>query len=169
MSELPQDFPVAPKGDFVLPFDIAKAGVRGRLVRLDLSSTQALSAHALPEPAKRVAGEALALAVLLGTALKLDGRLSVQTKSDGALNLVMADYYGAGSGSVSADARGIRGFARLDAERFAHGQGLDGHHHRTQAGRPDLSGHCRPVGKRHRRFGGNLFRPVRATAHRAAP
>ena len=87
-------------GDFVLPFDIwtrgdvVKSGVRGRLVRLDASSARALSAHALPEPAARVAGEDLALGALLGTALKLDGRLTVQTKGDGPLDLVTADYYG---------------------------------------------------------------------------
>ena len=38
MSELPKEFSIAPGGDFVLPFDIAKAGVRGRLVRLDIES-----------------------------------------------------------------------------------------------------------------------------------
>ena len=61
MPELP--ISVTP-GDFVLPFDIAKAGVRGRLVRLDLSSARALGAHALPEAAARVAGETLALSAL---------------------------------------------------------------------------------------------------------
>jgi molecular chaperone Hsp33 len=105
----------ASAGDFVLPFDIAEAGVRGRLVRLDLASARALSAHALPEAAARVTGEALALSVLLGTALKLDGRLTVQTKSDGPLDLVAADYYG----SEEDKERGVRGFARLDAARFA--------------------------------------------------
>ena len=105
----------SPYGDFVLPFDIAKAGVRGRLVRLDASSTRALSAHALPEPAARVAGELVALGALLGTALKLDGRLTIQTKGDGPLDLVTADYYGADENRH----RGVRGFARLDAERFA--------------------------------------------------
>jgi len=105
----------SPFGDFVLPFDIAKSGVRGRLVRLDASSARALSAHALPEPAARVAGEVLALGALLGTALKLDGRLTIQTKGDGPLDLVTADYYGADE----IRNRGVRGFARLDAERFA--------------------------------------------------
>src|SRR6202012_2555665 len=112
MSELPKNFSAVPAGDFVLPFDIANAGVRGRLVRLDLASARALSAHALPEAAARVVGESLALSTLLGTALKLDGRLTVQTKSDGPLDLVAADYYGA-------DDRGVRGYARLDADRFA--------------------------------------------------
>ena len=98
MSELSQAFSAAPMavppGDFVLPFDIAKAGVRGRFVRLDTASAQALDAHQLPEAAARAAGESLALAALLGSALKLDGRLTVQTKSDGPLDLVAADYYG---------------------------------------------------------------------------
>jgi len=106
---------LAPNGDFVLPFDIAKAGVRGRLVRLDLASARALSAHVLPEAAARIAGETLALSAILGTALKLDGRLTVQTKSDGPLDLVAADYYGGDDGKE----RGVRGFARIDQARFA--------------------------------------------------
>jgi molecular chaperone Hsp33 len=103
------------RGDFVLPFDIAKAGVRGRLVRLDLASARALSAHALPEATSRIAGETLALSAILGTALKLDGRLTVQTKSDGPLDLVAADYYG----EEDSKERGVRGFARVDQARFA--------------------------------------------------
>lgn len=105
----------SPYGDFVLPFDIAKAGVRGRMVRLDAASARALSAHVLPEPAARVAGEAVALSALLGTALKLDGRLTIQTKGNGPLDLVTADYYGADEEK----ARGVRGYARLDPERFS--------------------------------------------------
>lgn len=109
------DYTLAPADDFVLPFDIVGAGVRGRLVRLDATSARALKAHALPEPAARIAGEVLALAVLLGTALKLDGRLTAQTKSDGPLDLIAADYYGADGDKP----KGVRGFARLDAEHSA--------------------------------------------------
>lgn len=101
----------APPGDFVLPFDVVDAGVRGRFVRLDATSAAALAVHALPEAAARVAGEMLALVTLLGTALKLDGRLTAQTKSDGPLDLVAADYYGAADGKP----KGVRGFARFDA------------------------------------------------------
>ncbi len=106
--------PASPYGDFVLPFDIANAGVRGRMVRLDAASARALGAHALPEPAARVAGEAVALGALLGTALKLDGRLTIQTKGDGPLDMVTADYYGADEERH----RGVRGYARLDTARF---------------------------------------------------
>jgi molecular chaperone Hsp33 len=95
----------------VLPFDLP--GFRGRLVRLDSVSTQALDAHALPEAAQRVVAEAVALSALLGSALKLDGRLTVQTKSEGPLDLVAADYYGAENDKPA----GMRGFARLDEAR----------------------------------------------------
>jgi molecular chaperone Hsp33 len=109
----PSQYTPAPAADFVLPFDLAPLGVRGRLVRLDQVSAQALSAHTLPEPAARVAAETLTLATLLGSALKLDGRLSVQTKSEGALDLVASDYYGAEAGKPA----GLRGYARVDAAR----------------------------------------------------
>jgi molecular chaperone Hsp33 len=105
----------APPGDFVLPFDLPAAGLRGRIVRLDATSARALSAHALPEPASRILGETLALAAVLGTALKLDGRLTVQTKSNGPLDLITVDYYGAEDDKP----KGVRGFARLNEARFA--------------------------------------------------
>lgn len=111
----PSAYTPAPPADFVLAFDFADAGVRGRLVRLDAVSARALSAHALPEAANRTLGETLALSALLGSALKLDGRLTVQTRSNGPLDLIAADYYGAEDGRPA----GVRGFARLDETGFA--------------------------------------------------
>lgn len=113
---MPQtSYTFAPAADFVLPFDLPQAGLRGRLVRLDESSARALSAQALPEAAARIAGEALVLSAILGTSLKLDGRLTLQTKSDGPLDLVAVDYYGAEENIPI----GLRGYARLDQARFA--------------------------------------------------
>ena len=110
-----ENYQLAPAGDFVLPFDVIGAGIRGRLVRLDAASSRALGVHALPEPVARVAGEVMALASLLGSALKLDGRLTAQTKSAGPLDLIAADYYGAADGKP----KGVRGFARFaSAQRF---------------------------------------------------
>lgn len=112
----------APPADFLLSFDLPQAGVRGRLVRLDAVSARALSAHALPEAANRTLGETLALSALLGSALKLDGRLTIQTQSDGPLDLVAADYFGADAGDDGDDdgaaVPGVRAYARLDAARF---------------------------------------------------
>jgi molecular chaperone Hsp33 len=110
-----QDYQPAPPADFVLPFDLPLSGLRGRLVRLNAVSTRALESHALPEHAARVAAEACVLGTLLGSALKLDGRLTIQTKSAGPLDLVATDYYGAENGQPA----GIRSYARLDEQRYA--------------------------------------------------
>ncbi len=115
MSGKQAGYTPAPAADFILPFDLPNARLRGRFVRLDAVSARALEAHKLPEAAARVAAETFVLSALLGSALKLDGRLTVQTKSDGPLDLVTADYYGADE----AHPAGIRGFARVDEERFA--------------------------------------------------
>src|ERR1700761_8728118 len=114
----PTEYTRAPAADFVLPFDLPKLKVRGRLVRLSDVSARALTAHALPEAAARVAAETLTLSALLGSALKLDGRLTVQTKSDGPLDLAAADYYGAEEGdSENKRPAGLRGYARVDEAR----------------------------------------------------
>lgn len=115
MSIADSEYRRAPAADFVLAFDLPDAGLRGRLVRLDAVSTRALEAHPLPEPAARVAAETCVLGTLLGSTLKLDGRLTVQTKSAGPLDLVAADYYGAEQDRPA----GIRSYARLDENRFA--------------------------------------------------
>nr|AYC79436.1 hypothetical protein [uncultured bacterium] len=115
MNVTDREYRRAPAADFVLPFDLPDAGLRGRLVRLDAASTRALESHPLPEPAARVAAETCVLGTLLGSTLKLDGRLTVQTKSAGPLDLVAADYYGAEQDRPA----GIRSYARLDEGRFA--------------------------------------------------
>jgi molecular chaperone Hsp33 len=115
----PSEYTRAPAADFVLPFDLPALKVRGRLVRLSDVSARALTAHALPEAAARIAAEMLTMSALLGSALKLDGRLTVQTKSDGALDLAAADYYGAEEGGAEEGVRpaGLRGYARVDEAR----------------------------------------------------
>lgn len=100
----------APSADFVLPFELPDAGLRGRFLRLEAVSTRALSAHPLPEPGQRVLAEALALSALLGSALKMEGRLSVQIKGDGPLNMLVTDYFAGG---------GLRGYARVRESEFA--------------------------------------------------
>lgn len=105
----------APPADFVLPFDLPEAGVRGRLVRLSLTVTQALSVQDVPECVGRVEGECMALVAMLGSLLKLDGRLTVQTKSNGPLGMVVADYYGA----EAEKPRGMRATVRLDREMLS--------------------------------------------------
>ena len=156
----------APSADFVLPFDLPDVGLRGRILRLDEVSTRALAAHPLPESGQRVLAEALGLSALLGSALKLEGRLSVQTKGGGPLNLLATDYFAGG---------GLRGYARVDEKLFAESgrsshfgsagrQRRARHHHRAQEGRAAPSGPGAAVARGARPLGGNLFRAERAAS-----
>ncbi len=78
--------------DIVLPYTVESLSTRGRLVRLGAAIDAILKRHAYPEPISRVVGEAAALAVLLGSTLKLEGRFQLQTKTDGPLNMLVVDF-----------------------------------------------------------------------------
>jgi len=98
------------RDDNVLPFAVAPLDLRGRVVRLGASIDEILAHHAYPPRVARVVGEAAALTALLGSALKLEGRLQLQTKSDGAIDMIVVDF--------DAPNR-LRAFARFDAARLA--------------------------------------------------
>ncbi|MDZ4741240.1 MAG: Hsp33 family molecular chaperone [Alphaproteobacteria bacterium] len=83
--------------DFVRGFQIEGMNVRGRIVHLTELADRVIAAHGYPEPVSRVAGEALVLAALLGSSLKFDGTLTVQTRGQGPLRMVVADYTASGS------------------------------------------------------------------------
>ena len=96
--------------DVVIPFRTELSGISGRIVRLAATVDEALTRHSYPEPVSRILGEALALAALIGTPLKFDGRLIVQTRSDGPIGFLVVNYDTAGT---------MRGYASYDAERLA--------------------------------------------------
>ncbi len=101
--------------DMVLPFQTAMSGVSGKLVRLGPLVDRILSGHDYPEPVSTVLGQALALTGLLGTALKFNGRFIVQTKTDGPLNFLIADFEAATADQPG----GLRGYAAYDAAKTA--------------------------------------------------
>nr|WP_209282578.1 Hsp33 family molecular chaperone [Brevundimonas alba] len=91
-------------------FQIEGWPVRGRLVRLGDAIDSILSAHAYPEPVAALLGEACALAALIGSSLKFEGRLIVQAQGDGPVRYVVADY----------DTQGhMRGYCRFDEAEVA--------------------------------------------------
>jgi molecular chaperone Hsp33 len=79
-------------GDFVRSFQIEGMNVRGRIVHLTDLADRVIAAHGYPDSVSRVVGEALALTALLGASLKFEGMLTLQTRSDGPLRMVVADY-----------------------------------------------------------------------------
>lgn len=99
-----------PTDDLAAAFQIEGWPVRGRLVRLGDAIDSILSAHAYPEPVAALLGEACALAALVGSSLKFEGRLIVQAQGDGPVRYVVADY----------DTQGfLRGYCRFDEDEVA--------------------------------------------------
>ncbi|MDF7674112.1 Hsp33 family molecular chaperone HslO [Acetobacteraceae bacterium ESL0709] len=75
----------------VLPFYLAHAPVRGRLVRLGPLAHALLSRHNYPDEVLKLGGQALALVACMATALKFEGSFSLQIKGDGPVSLLLAD------------------------------------------------------------------------------
>jgi molecular chaperone Hsp33 len=100
----------SPKDDLVAAFQIEGWPVRGRVVRLGAAVDEILTRHAYPEPVANLLGEACALAALVGSSLKIDGRLIVQAQGDGPVSYVVCDYDSEGS---------LRGYCRYDEARVA--------------------------------------------------
>lgn len=96
--------------DLAAAFQIDGWPVRGRLVRMGDAVDAVLSAHDYPEAVAALLGEACALAALVGSSLKVEGRLIVQAQGDGPVRYVVADYDTNGS---------LRGFCRFDPEAVA--------------------------------------------------
>lgn len=96
--------------DVVSAFQIEGLPVRGRVVRLGAAVDEVLTRHDYPEPVANLLGEACALAALVGSSLKFEGRLIVQAQGDGPVRYVVVDYDTSG---------GLRGYCRFDPEEVA--------------------------------------------------
>lgn len=94
--------------DNVVPFQVDELDVRGRAVQIGPLLNTILGRHNYPPVVARLLAEAITLTALIGTSLKFSGRLTIQTKSDGPVDLVVADF---------SAPQNIRAYARFDEER----------------------------------------------------
>lgn len=96
--------------DRVVPFQVEGLDVRGRAVQMGPLLNQILDRHEYPAPVARLLAEAIVLTALIGTSLKFEGRFTVQTKSDGPVDLLVADF---------TSPHNMRAYARFDEEALA--------------------------------------------------
>src|SRR5246500_3018727 len=96
--------------DTILPFAVKALDLRGRIVRLGAVVDTILTGHDYPIPVAKLLGEAIVLTVMLGSALKIDGRFILQTQSDGPVRMLVVDFTTPGK---------LRACARFDAARVA--------------------------------------------------
>src|SRR5512135_1103698 len=96
--------------DTVMPFEVASLDLRGRVVRLGPVVDEILARHAYPQPVAKLLGEAVVLTVMLGSALKIEGRFILQTQGDGPVRMLVVDF-------IAPDK--VRACARFDKDRVA--------------------------------------------------
>src|SRR4030088_1435227 len=105
--DIPVGAPAATSADdTILPFEVAALDLRGRVARLGPAVDAILNAHDYPAPVAKLLGEAIVLTVLLGSALKIEGRFILQTQSDGPVRMLVVDFTTPGK---------VRACARFDA------------------------------------------------------
>lgn len=95
--------------DHVVPFSVEALDVRGRAVQLGSMLDAILSRHAYPELVARLLAQACVLTVLIGTSLKFEGKFVLQTRTDGPVDMLVADF---------TTPHALRAYARYDADRL---------------------------------------------------
>lgn len=101
--------------DTVLPFQLDRSDIRGRVARLDGVLDNVLKQHDYPPVIEALVAEAAVLTALIGQSVKLRWKLSLQIRGKGPARLIATDYYGPSEDGQSAR---IRAYASYDADRL---------------------------------------------------
>ena len=100
--------------DTVLPFQLDRSDIRGRVVRLDGVLQQVLKQHDYPKQIEALVAEAALLTSLIGQMIKLRWKLSLQIRGSGPVRLIATDYYGPTEDGQPARIRAYAGFEAGD-------------------------------------------------------
>lgn len=101
--------------DTVLPFQLDRTDIRGRVARLDGVLDRSLAQHSYPAVVEALVAEAALLTALIGQTIKLRWKLSLQIRGDGPVRIIATDYYAPSAEGGSAR---MRAWASFDAERL---------------------------------------------------
>jgi molecular chaperone Hsp33 len=101
--------------DTVLPFQLDRSDIRGRVARLDGVLDKVLAQHDYPPAVEALVAEAALLTAMIGQTIKLRWKLSLQIRGDGPIRLIATDYFGPTDDGKPAR---IRAWASFDAERL---------------------------------------------------
>jgi molecular chaperone Hsp33 len=104
--------------DTVLPFQLDRSDIRGRVARLDTTLEQILQQHDYPPEVEALVAEMALLTAMIGQTIKLRWKLSLQVRGDGPIRLIATDFYAPREDGAPAR---IRAFASYDAERLVSG------------------------------------------------
>ena len=99
--------------DTILPFQLDRADVRGRVARLDATLDRIIGQHAYPPPVQALIAEAALLTALIGQTIKLRWKLSLQIRGKDAIRLIATDYF---APEREGEAARLRAYAAYDEE-----------------------------------------------------
>lgn len=91
--------------DSILPFTVTDLDIRGRVVKCGEALQAILARHNYPDTVSAALAELMLLTILLGSNLKFTGKISLQTNSEGPINLMLCDFSSEGF---------LRSYARFD-------------------------------------------------------
>jgi molecular chaperone Hsp33 len=101
--------------DTVLPFQLDRSDIRGRVARLDGTLDRILAQHDYPPAIEALVAEAALLTALIGQTIKLRWKLSLQIRGDGPARLIATDFY---APQEPGEAARIRAYASFDRDRI---------------------------------------------------
>ena len=93
----------------VIPFQLEKLPIRGRILVLEEVVDTIIHKHDYPDLVGHLLAEAILFGSLMSAALKHDGIFTLQTRTDGPINLLVADVTENGV---------ARGYAEFDKEKI---------------------------------------------------
>lgn len=101
--------------DTILPFQLDRSDIRGRVARLDGVLGRVLSQHSYPPAIEALVAEVALLTALIGQTVKLRWKLSMQLQGKGAIRTVATDYY---APAREGEPARIRAWANFDADQL---------------------------------------------------
>lgn len=99
--------------DTILPFQLDRSDIRGRVARLDGTLNQVLEQHDYPAMVQSLVADAALLTALIGQTIKLRWKLSLQIRGDGPIRLIATDYFAPTEGGKPAE---LRAYASFDSD-----------------------------------------------------
>lgn len=104
--------------NIIQSFQVEEMNLRGRLVRMDHILDEIITQHNYPEWVGFALAEALLVNAALASSIKMEGKLSLQIQSEGAIKLIATDFFAGKDG----DEPTMRGYVKYDEERKARGE-----------------------------------------------
>ncbi len=108
--------------DTVLPFQLDRSDIRGRVARLDGVLSGILRQHNYPPAVEALVAEMALLTALIGQTIKLRWKLSLQIQTKGAVRMIATDFY---APEAEGEPARIRAYASFDPDMVTDGPAME--------------------------------------------